>query len=389
MSVLDDVIAKMNAKYKKNIVQVGVSTIYVEKIPFSSPKVNYMTYGGIPIGKGTEFLGPEGGGKTTSALDITGQAQKKAQRDFDRMIGALRSELVTLEEKNNKSDQKKIETLKKDIKTLNEKGPRRCVYIDLENTLDEKWAEKIGVDLNSLLLMRPDDETAEEVLQMVLDMIDSGEIELLVIDSLPMLVSKRVFEESLDKKQYGGIAGVVTDFVGKVSPILNRAHTAFIIINQIRQNFDNPHDQFNTPGGQALRHFFSLRMFFRKGTFLNKDNEEVPLRTANPSGNIVDVTIVKTKICKPDRRIGQYTINYERAIDVLADTVFMAINYGFIMKSGTWYYLMDTSTGEILSDNDGEVKFHGEAKLLEYLRNDEEIFDEIYDAVQTKLAEVS
>jgi recombination protein RecA len=386
-NALDAVIAKLNQQYKKEVVKKGTSQIYVDKIPFSSPRANYMTYGGVPIGKGTEFLGTEGGGKTTSALDITAQAQKKAKREYNKELGELRDEIDALEEKGNKSDAKRLDKLKKEYGTLNERGPRRCVYLDLENTLDEEWAEKIGVDLDELYLMKPDDETAEQVLQMVLDLIDSGMVLLLVIDSLPMLVSQKVFEEDLSKKQYGGIAGVVTDFCGKVSPMLSRNHTALVIINQIREDLNNPHNQFHTSGGRALRHFYSLRMFFRKGSFINEANEEVPLRTADPSGNMVDITIVKTKVCKPDRRVGQYTIRYDLAIDVVQDTVFMALNYKLIHKSGAWYSLVNED-GEIIEDAEGELKFQGMPKLLAYLRDDDDMFDEIYDAVHAKMAEV-
>lgn len=388
-SKLDAVVAKLNQKYKKEVIKVGTSQIYVDKIHFSSPRANYMTYGGIPIGKSTEFFGPEGGGKTTSALDITAQAQKKARRDFDAELGALRNNLEALEAKNNKSDQKKIVALKKEVDDLEEIGPRRCVYIDLENTLDEDWAEKIGVDLDSLYLMRPDDETAEEILQMVIDLIESGMIILLVIDSIPMMIGQNVYDEDMSKKSYGGIAGALADFSKRVTAPLSGNKTALLSINQIREDLENPRNMYKTPGGAAWKHFHSLRLYFRKGSFINNANEEVPLRTADPSGNMVDIHVVKTKVCKPDRRVGQYTIRYDISIDVLNDTVFMAENYGFIHKSGSWFYLVDAETGKYIEDANGDdLKFQGMSNLKKYLREDEEIFQEIYDAVNEKLQEV-
>lgn len=391
MNALDKAIEKLNADYKKQIVRLGTEQIYVEKIPLSSPRANYMTYGGIPIGKGTEFFGPEGGGKTTSALDATAQAQKKARNDFGNELGALRTELETLEEKNNKSDQKRITKLRESIKELEERGPKRCIYVDLENTLDEEWAQKIGVDTDELYLMRPDAETAEEVLQMILDLLETGMVILLVIDSLPMLVSQKIYDENLDKKTYGGIADTVAAFCSKATPIINKFKTALIIINQIREDLQNPHNLYKTPGGRALKHWYSLRMYFRKGMFINKDNEELTMKASTePAGNMVDIHIVKTKVCKPDRRVGQYTIKYNDAIDVLNDTVFMAIKYGFITKNGAWFYLVNQETGEVMTGaDDAEIKFQGEAKLLDFLRSDDEIFDEIYEAVNAKLAEVS
>lgn len=389
MNALEAAIQKINAKHKKELIQVGTSRIYVDKIPFGSPRANYMTYGGIPIGKSTEFFGPEGGGKTTSALDITAQAQKKANREHETSLSALRDELSDLEEKDNKSDQKKIQKLREELEKLTEQGPRRCVYIDLENTLDEEWAEKIGVDLDNLYLIRPDDETAEEILQMVLDLIESGMIILLVIDSIPMMIGQKVYEEDLSKKSYGGIADVLADFSKRVSSLISTTRTALLSINQIREDLQNPHNQYKTPGGSAWKHFHSMRLYFRKGSLIDTDNNEVPLRTADPAGNIVDIHLVKTKACKPDRRIGQYTIRYDIAVDVLSDTVFMALKYGFITQNKAWYYLVDQDTGEAIKSASGELKFNGRPALLEYLRYDgEEIFEEIYTAVNAKLAEV-
>jgi recombination protein RecA len=389
MNALEKVIAGINAKYKKDVIQQGTGRIYVEKIPFSSPRANYMTYGGVPIGKSTEFFGPEGGGKTTSALDITAQAQKLARQQFDDECQTLQNQISELEEKNNKSDQKKIEKLKKEHSELLERGTRKCVYIDLEHTLDEEWAEKIGVDLDDLKLMRPDEETAEEVLQIVLDLIESGLVILLVIDSVPMLVGQNVYDEDMSKKSYGGVAGVLADFSKRVSPLISKHKTALLSINQIREDLQNPHNQYKTPGGSAWKHFHALRLYFRKGSFINNDNEEVPMRTQDPAGNVVDIHVVKTKVCKPDRRIGQYTIRYDIAIDVLSDTIFMAEKYNMVAKSSAWYSIIDPESGEILKNaQDEKLQFQGRAKLLEYLREDEDLFDEIYEAVNMKLAEV-
>jgi recombination protein RecA len=93
LNLLDKVVAELNKKYKSNIIQIGTERAYVEKIPFSSPRANYMTYGGIPKGKSTEFFGPEGGGKTTGALDVVGQAQKAAKAAWLQEHGEVTAEL--------------------------------------------------------------------------------------------------------------------------------------------------------------------------------------------------------------------------------------------------------------------------------------------------------
>jgi len=377
----------INKKFKTDIIRKGTDTIYVEKIPFNSPRANYMTYGGVPKGKATEFFGPEGGGKTTSALQIVAQAQKSCLAAWTTQVAQLHSRSEELAEKDTKSAKDEVKKILSDIAVLTENGPRKCVYVDAENTLDEDWAELNGVDTNDLYLVRPENQTAEEVFQMILDLLNTGLIEVLVLDSIPVLVGQNIYDEDVSKKSYGGISGPLTQFTTKCKEPLTKFHTAFIGINQVRDDFNNPFNQFHSPGGRAWKHFCALRMFFRKGAFIDADNVELKNSAAEPSGNLVDVTVVKTKVCKPDRRIGQYTLKYDSGADVLGDTVFMAIKFDFIVQSGSWFNIMDPSTGDILSDGENDLKFQGKPKLLEYLRQDDEIFGEILEAVNEKLQE--
>ena len=385
MANLDAIMNDINKKYKTELIAKGTKMVYVEKIPFSSPRANHMTYGGIPIGKVTEFFGPEGGGKTTSAIDIAGQAQKKAYNDWTNKIKEMEKEKKELEKKGNKTDKKRINTLHTLIGELKEQGQRKVVYIDSENTLDEEWARLNGLDTESLILARPQEQTAEEVLQMMLDLIDSGEVELMILDSLPMLVSQNLYDEELEKKSYGGIAGAVTEFSRKVSSKIFKEKTGVIIINQSRDNLANPYDIYHTPGGRALKHLYALRIYFRKGSLLDEKNKEQPNRFGEPSGNIVNMTIAKTKVCKPDRKLGQYTLNYTNGIDVLSDTIDMAIKYDFIVQAGAWFQFIDNTTGEIMTDINGDdLKFQGRAKLEDFLRDDD-IYYELSNAVMERL----
>ena len=385
MANLDAIMNDINKKYKTELIAKGTKMVYVEKIPFSSPRANHMTYGGIPIGKVTEFFGPEGGGKTTSAIDIAGQAQKKAYNDWTNEIKEMENEKKELEKKGNKTDKKRINTLHTLIGELKERGQRKVVYIDSENTLDEDWARLNGLDTENLILARPQEQTAEEVLQMMLDLIDSGEVELMILDSLPMLVSQNLYDEELEKKSYGGIAGAVTEFSRKVSSKIFKEKTGVIIINQSRDNLANPYDIYHTPGGRALKHLYALRIYFRKGSLLDEKNKEQPNRFGEPSGNIVNMTIAKTKVCKPDRKLGQYTLNYTKGIDVLSDTIDMAIKYDFIVQAGAWFQFIDNTTGEIMTDINGDdLKFQGRAKLEDFLRDDD-IYYELSNAVMERL----
>lgn len=384
---IDLAMANINKKFGEQLCKEGTELIYVDKIPFSSPTANYMTYGGVPIGKATEFFGGEGGGKTTSALDIVGNAQKKFKEEWENKVQQAQEEYEKLASV--KSTEKKAERFKKDVlDELMEQGPKVVVYVDAENTLDVEWAALLGVNTDEMILIRPQTQTAEQVLQMMIDLIDTGNVGLMVLDSVPCLVPQVIFEESMEKKSYGGVAGPMSVFCAKVTPYLTKHKTALIMINQIREDLSNPYNTASTPGGKALKHLYSLRLRFKKDSLLDDNNRELPSRAENPAGNIVQVEIVKTKVCKPNRRLGYYTLNYTNGIDVIADTVTMALKYGYIVQAGAWFTFMDPETGEIICDEDGvELKFQGMAKLLEFIRNDEYMLSELVENLNSVMCQ--
>lgn len=379
MRNIDLAMANINKKFGEMLCREGTELVYVDKIPFSSPTANYMTYGGIPVGKCTEFFGGEGGGKTTSALDIVGNAQKKFQQEYEETILKHQAEYDKL--MSTKSTEKKAEKFKKEvIDNYIEQGPKVVVYVDAENTLDVEWADLLGVNTDQMILIRPQTQTAEQVLQMIIDLIDTGNVGLLVLDSVPCLVPQVIFEESMEKKSFGGVAGPMSVFCARITPYLTKYKTALIMINQIREDLSNPYNTANTPGGKALKHLHSLRLRFKKGSLIDESNKELPSRAENPAGNLVQVEIVKTKVCKPNRRLGYYTLNYMSGIDVISDTVFMALRYNFIVQSGAWFNFVNPETGEIIEDAQGnELKFQGRAKLLEFLREDDFMLNELID----------
>lgn len=384
MRNIDLKMAELNKKFKANIINIGTDIIEVDKIPFSSPTANWMTYGGIPVGKITEFYGGEGGGKTTSALDICANAQKQFNRVYEEKLESINTQIAKLEHSESKESKKKITKLIEEFDQLREKGPKVVVYIDAEQTLDVQWAQLLGVDTESMILVRPQEQTAEEVLQIAIDLIATGDVGLCVLDSIPMLVSQNIFDESLAKKSYGGISQALTVFCSKITPHLVQNQCAFIGINQIREDLSSMYNTTSTPGGKMWKHACSLRLRFRKDTLLDMDNKELSSRAENPAGNRVAIEISKTKVCKPDRRIGYYTLNYTSGIDVLADTIIVALQYNVIRQSGSWFYFLD-ETGDIEQDSEGkEIKFQGKDKLLDKLRNDEDFVE----LLQTRLNKV-
>lgn len=213
MSQMDALMKEINKEFKGDILHRGLAAFDYERIPFTSPRLNYMTYGGIPKGKLIEFYGEEHGGKTTTALDIVANYQ-------------------TME---------------------NAKG---VVYADLENTLDSVWATKLGVDFtrDDIWVMNPTNQGAETIFEKILQMIATDEVGLVVIDSLGVMVSNQALEKSVEDKTYGGIAMALTNFSKKAEMLCHKHNCTIIGINQMRDDMNSMYGGVTTTGGKAWKH---------------------------------------------------------------------------------------------------------------------------------------
>lgn len=329
---LTDLIKQINKQYKSTIISQGLPEDNIDKIPFSSPRLNYMLYGGIPQGRLIEFFGNEGGGKTTSALDVVKNAQKMF---LDKKV----------------------------------------LYIDCERTLDTEWASLLGVNIDELILLRPETETAEQIFEIALQFMDSEEICLCVLDSLGVMVSAQAYEKTMEEKTYGGISQALTLFSRKAVPICARTKCTFIGINQMRDDMGSMYGGETTTGGKAWRHNCSLRLQFRKGDFVDDKNNSLTRACENPAGNLVQCSIVKSKVCRSDRRTGFYTLKYLSGIDYISDTIDVAQKLEFINQGGAWYSIIDKETGEILE------KFQGRDKLKQYYIEHSDKFNELTEKI--------
>lgn len=332
MSELDILIKDINKKYKNDIAFKGLERKEFNKIPFSSPRLNYMTYGGIARNTITEFFGAESSGKTTTALDVVKNAQKLLPKN------------------------------------------KKIVYIDVENLLDEKWAGDLGVKIDDLILIRPQEQTAEEILDITKKIIMTGEAWLVILDSVGSMISGQIFGESYEKKSYGGIATPMTRFVNEVVSLLRKYDSTLIVLNQVREDMDNPYNQFITPGGRALKHEASLRLMFRQGKYIDKDGNELGQKAENPAGVKIEVAIVKSKICRNDRRLGFYTLNYLEGIDWVTDLIEVAMKYGIIQQGGAWFYIID-------ENGEQKEKFQGKIKLIERIKTDNEFTQKLLEEI--------
>ena len=374
MGKLDTLIKDFNKQYKEEIVARGIPRIETQKIPFSSPRANYMLYGGIPRGRIVEFAGEENGGKTTTALDIVANAQKLFQEEWENEI----AELEAIDKK------KKEQQLRLDY--IKARGPKQIVYADCENTLDEEWAQKLGVDIDKLVLLKPQSQTAEQIFEMLLQMIDTDEVGLVVIDSLGVMLSAQAYEKTMEEKTYGGIAAALTLFSKKAELLCTKYNCTLIGINQMREDINSPYGGTITTGGKGWKHNCSVRLMFQKGAYIDERGNELRRSAESPAGNLVMIHIAKTKVCKPDRRVGFYTLRYDNGIDIIADTVEVALKYGIIQQAGAWFNFVDIETGEIITDEEGEViKIQGKSNVIEYLKDNQYLLEEITNKINSKI----
>lgn len=322
MSKMEELIKQINKNAGEEIISNGLSSYDYKRIPFTSPRMNYCTYGGLPVGKLIEFYGEEHGGKTTTALDIVANYQRGEDH-------------------------------------------RGVLYVDAENTLDCEWAKKLGVVVENMYVLQPKAQSAEEIFQIICDAVETDEIGLWVLDSIGVLLSQQEWDKSLEDRTYGGISMALTKFSKRIEVLMHKHKCTGIGINQMREVIGSTFPMQTTPGGKAWKHCCSVRMEFRRGSFLDERGNEIKRSSETPSGNIVEMAMSKNKSCPPNRRVGSYTLNYETGIDYIADLVDVAIRYDLIDKRGAWFSILD-SNGSVLID-----KIQGQANLYSFLKDDE------------------
>lgn len=335
----DEIMKKVNKDVKETAFTKGMPEFEYTKVPFTSPKMNYITYGGLPLGRLAEFYGEEGGGKTTTALDTIANFQ-------------------------NIYPEKKV------------------MYVDAENTLDIEWARKIGVDVDAIYLYQPKVESAEYIFQIIKDATITGEVGLWVLDSIPCLTSEADLKKDLtDLERVAGISGILTRFCREIVGLLAKTECLGICINQIRDKINSTiPGQTNTPGGRALKHFCTTRIEFRKGTYIDEDGKTLSRSSGEPNSQKIMVNMVKTKFCRPNRHVGQYTINYDCGVDYITDLIDQAIYYEIVEKSGAWYSIVNTDTGEVLKS-----KIQGQANLHKLLEEDNSLLYTVEGLVDDKM----
>ena len=238
--------------------------------------------GGMPRGRIVEIYGPESSGKTTLALSVIAQAQKKGGT---------------------------------------------CAFIDAEHALDPAYAKKIGVDLENLLISQPD--AGEQALEITDTLVRSGAIDVLVVDSVAALVPKAELEGEMGDQHMGLHARLMSQALRKLTATVSRSNTLVIFINQIRMKigvmFGNPE---TTTGGNALKFYASVRIDIRS-TGKIKDKEDI-------IGSQTRVKIVKNKVAPPFKTID-FDIMYGEGISKTGEIIDLGMKAGFVEKAGAWF----------------------------------------------------
>jgi recombination protein RecA len=312
---------KLDKAYGKGaVMKLGDSPVEkVEVIPTGSITLDIaLGINGYPKGRVVEIYGPESSGKTTLAIHAIAEVQK---------MGGI------------------------------------AAFIDAEHAFDQFYAQKLGVDINNLLISQPDN--GEQALEIADNLIRSGAVDLVVIDSVAALTPKAEIEGEMGDSQMGLQARLMSKALRKLTGSINKAGCCCIFINQLRDKigvmFGNPE---TTTGGNALKFYSSIRIDIRRASQI-KEGEEVV-------GNRVKVKVVKNKVAPPFRK-AEFDIMYGEGISKVGEIIDLGVDLSIIKKSGSWFSYGETRLGQ------------GRDSVKQIIKDNPELFDELEAKIKEAL----
>lgn len=313
---------KLDKAYGKGtVMKMGDSAVEeTEAIPSGSFGLDLaLGVGGYPRGRVIEIYGPESSGKTTLTLHAIAEAQK---------AGGI------------------------------------AAFIDAEHAFDRYYAKKLGVDIDNLIISQPDN--GEQALEIADNLIRSGAIDIVVIDSVAALTPKSEIEGEMGDSKMGLHARLMSQALRKLTASISKTHSTVIFINQLREKigvmFGNPE---TTTGGNALKFYASVRLDIRRATQL-KDGENV-------IGNRTRVKVVKNKVAPPFRT-AEFDIMYGTGISKAGEVLDLAVDYEIVKKAGSWFSYGDTKLGQ------------GRDAVKELIKDNPELMEELEGKIKEALA---
>ena len=294
--------------------------VSVETIPTGALALDVaLGVGGIPRGRIIEIYGPESSGKTTLAQHIVAECQKR---------GGI------------------------------------AAFVDAEHALDTEYARNLGVNVDELLISQPD--TGEQALDITEELVRSGAVDVIVVDSVAALVPKAEIEGSMEDQQMGLQARLMSKALRKLTGIIGKTRTTVIFINQLRQKigvmYGNPE---TTTGGNALKYYASVRLEIKRVEGLKGDGEDI--------GNHVRVRILKNKVAPPFRT-AEFDIIFGKGICKIGNILDVAVDLDIVKKAGSWFSFNDDKLGQ------------GRDKAKEFLAANPEILNQVETLVREKLS---
>ena len=305
---------------KGSIMKLGDrATLKIEALPTGSMYLNSaLGIGGYPKGRIVEIYGPESSGKTTVALHAIAEAQKAGGT---------------------------------------------CAMIDAEHALDPIYAQKLGVNIDELLVSQPN--TGEEALEIAEALVRSGAVDVVVLDSVAALVPRAEIEGDMGDSHMGLQARLLSQALRKLSGAINKSNVVFIAINQVREKigivFGNPE---TTPGGRAMKFYASVRLEVRKGEALKSGSDHV--------GNKAKIKVVKNKVAPPFKTV-EVDIVFGKGIDHEGEIVDLGVDLDIVQKSGSWF------------SYDGEKLGQGRENAKQFLKENPSIANEIENKINIAL----
>jgi len=277
--------------------------------------------GGLPRGRVCEIYGPEASGKTTLALHIIAEAQKRNGT---------------------------------------------CVFVDAEHALDREYADRIGVDTDNLLLSQPD--TGEQALDIVDTFIRSSSVDVICVDSVAALVPKAELEGAMTEPHMALQARLMSKALRKISHSLSKSGTLLVFLNQVRQKINMGGFSYGiteyTSGGTALKYYSSVRMEIRKIGSIKRENEII--------GHNVRVKVAKNKVAPPFKQV-QLQLEFGKGLCPYSEVLDLGLHFGLLQQKGSWFAM------------DGENIGQGRESAKEFLRDTPQVYGELRESVRKLL----